>query len=617
MKHSIGRQRVRHNQVRQNVSPTIPKAAVPAREIYAKLLEINDRHTEIAMEKQVNDPQSRHDGGIPGDFGGLPSPSHVGTAGSIASMVCSLLNPDSRFYEDAVLSESLERAMAYMVKKQHDDGTISLGTTNFHSPPDTAFVVNGFVEICRLLSGSESPHAARLQAPVMKFLERSVPALLEGGCHTPNHRWVMTAALAGLYRLFGDEALVGRADEWLSEGIDCTEDGEWTERSNGIYNTVSDIMFYYAAKRLNRPELLEYARRNLRMMVYFIHPDGTAVTEYSDRQDYGGKHTMAEYFTVSRLLAAEDREAAFTALSEIAWAGMNHPGPVNNHAMLGWLLNPRMRELEDTGSIVLPDTYTYAVNLTYPYRENLEKAARVGHRGQLRHTSVHPSFGAPVVRIRHRSTSMTLTAGTPSFLSITHAGVRLRGVRMASCFMPGVVVPETLDAERGTYRITGWQSKGYNGPIPKPYLPDLSEDRMSPWILLPHQHRPLTHVQSAGMEIRAAADSQRVKLRIRSLGTGDVPAQLQFLFDPDCAVDGDALFEAYEGRGFFLKSGRMRFGSAEGWIELEGGAYQHAEHEIRNASVPDGMIGVLVNLATPFDHEIAIRFSPQTELLND
>ena len=108
------------------------------------------------------------------------------------------------------------------MNRQHADGTVSLGSTNYNSPPDTAFVVGGITQIYQLLEAHDWADVKPASAKLKLFLERTIPAMLTGGCHTPNHRWVITAALSLLYEIFQMPELLARAEEWLAEGMDIT-----------------------------------------------------------------------------------------------------------------------------------------------------------------------------------------------------------------------------------------------------------------------------------------------------------------------------------------------------------------------------------------------------------
>lgn len=72
-------------------------------------------------------------------------------------------------------------------------------------------------------------------------------------------------------------------------------------------------------------------RRNLRMMVYLVHPDGEVVTEYSGRQDFGVIMNLSSYLLPYAMLATEDEDAIFEAMAVAAIQVMDHPGgaPIN------------------------------------------------------------------------------------------------------------------------------------------------------------------------------------------------------------------------------------------------------------------------------------------------
>ena len=92
---------------------------------------------------------------------------------------------------------------------------------------------------------------------------------------------------------------------------------------------------------MNRPELIECVRRNLRMMMYLIHPSGEVVTDYSGRQDFGQTFNMANYFPIYRLMAAHDKDPIFAAMADYAGSFITgfHEG-VNNHPLMNILVYP-------------------------------------------------------------------------------------------------------------------------------------------------------------------------------------------------------------------------------------------------------------------------------------
>ena len=89
-------------------------------------------------------------------------------------------NPASEYYHSRELANRLTLAARYMLETQHSDGTISPGWTNFHSPPDTAFVVVGYAQAAHA-SGRRLGRAEGAAADMPLFLERTLPALITGG----------------------------------------------------------------------------------------------------------------------------------------------------------------------------------------------------------------------------------------------------------------------------------------------------------------------------------------------------------------------------------------------------------------------------------------------------
>lgn len=124
--------------------------------MYSKIVAINDAWVKPGMDHQVLDADSRYYGGVTDDENGIAWPNHsVGTPAAMAIWAAALVNPDSAYYRNEDVLIRLELAAQYMLRVQHEDGSISPGWTNFHSPPDTAFVVVGYAQVYQLLVGDD------------------------------------------------------------------------------------------------------------------------------------------------------------------------------------------------------------------------------------------------------------------------------------------------------------------------------------------------------------------------------------------------------------------------------------------------------------------------------
>lgn len=581
-----------------------------------QLVKLNDRWVEQGLAGQILDQNHRSFGGVIDPENGIAWPNHhAGTPVWMAIWGAALVNPSSAYYHSEQVLERLEYAAQYMLAFQHDDGSISPGWTNFHSPPDTAFVVVGYSQLYLLLEQDDWSKSAPVASRILLFLKQTIPVMVTGGCHTPNHRWVLSAALSYLYRLFGDARLLERAEQWLAEGIDITPDGEWTERSNGIYNAVSDVMFIHTARLLDRPELLEPVRANLEMMIYLIHPSGEIVTDYSGRQDFGQNFTLDSYMLSYYLMTIIDQNSQFAAMTGLAQQALQNtarPPSSANNPLVGMLLYPH--EGESVRATALPTHYRKMINLSFDRHQYIKQIAEVGYH-QIQYSRPHLDFGAPVMRIRKGDTSITMMTETSSLLAIRYGQVRLLGLQIASYFGPGFVPMQSLTPTADGFTMTATYEKGYNSCVPEHELPDSAQATVSPWYLLPHQHRIATHTQTYQLEVRISELEHGFDLEIISKEPTDVMTQLSFVFDQQAmitAVDGQ--LEQITRESHLWSAGTVVVQQGNDMMELTGGCLQHTASSVREASYPRDCQTLLMNVMTPFVHRIGIRFLSGTDV---
>jgi hypothetical protein len=130
-------------------------------DVYPDLVKVAERGAEESLPRQQVDGSLR-------DEHEIPQPG--ATAGFLSSLAALFLAPESRYHRSAELLERMERAAEHLVRIQHPDGTIDLPTTNFGSPPDTAFVLEPLCAAAEVLRARKYRETRRLETTLQTFI---------------------------------------------------------------------------------------------------------------------------------------------------------------------------------------------------------------------------------------------------------------------------------------------------------------------------------------------------------------------------------------------------------------------------------------------------------------
>src|SRR5260221_2295296 len=364
-------------------------AAATPPPVNAAKIETLDKAIDSSIERQITDKNHKYRGLFVADDGLY----YAGTcAGMMDGFLTALLSPQSRHHKSARVAERLQLTAECFGRMQTRDGNWNLPLTNFNSPPDTAFILQG---LSLTLMNARQYGFPDLEQWLLPTIQRAGDGLAKGGMHTPNHRWVATSALSGLYKLYGEAKYLKRAEQWLAEGIDIDSDGQYTERSSITYNAISNRALTFIAEWLDRPEYLAPVRRNLAAMLYLLHADGEVVTEISRRQDLNLRGTLFYHWFPLSYLAWKDQNGQLATLARQLEPAY---GPVS-YAMR-W-----------------PELWT-GLPANEPLPDNFEK--------------IFPIIG--LARIRRGPKSIGILRDRDRFFTFRHGGAVVTAVRIASAF---------------------------------------------------------------------------------------------------------------------------------------------------------------------------------------
>ncbi len=512
-------------------------------------------------------------GGFVDAADGLVNP--VSHARYLAICGLALLLPESRLHGDPALSEAVRLGTDFLSRVQRPSGCFDLVSTNFDSPPDTAFALGPLCTLLSVARECRSDAADRIASEIEPIVSRAARGVIGGGFHTPNHRWVIAGALARTRGLLPDLPCMEYIDALLAEGIDQNADGEFFERSFAVYHGICDRAFREMARWLGRAELYEPVRRNLAFLSRMLHDDGTVVTATSRRQDRGLRVAPANLADSFFEMGALDGNGEWLAIADLLIArGVTEYSVVHSAWMDPFVDEPRLRSAELARSPV-PDRYTE----TFP------------HAGLWRH--------------RDRKLSVTAGIHTTSPLSIQFGRVTLRAVKFyGSWYGMGQFEPTVMRRDDDEIVLVDSGKRrhppGYDLPLGRPV----------PWEEIEAGVRRRRIEQPAlAMELRLRLAGSAIEARFRTSGGLDgIPFQIEFCFESGGEWETASQFQVGAAdQAIHLREGAgvLRCGSEA--IRISPGRADHAYREMRGLERETGSFRVLMTMFTPVDHAFKIE----------
>jgi len=471
-------------------------------------------------------------------------------AGPVVPLAMAHFDPLSPRAGAETLWQKLDACLDALARLQHDDGLVDLQTSNFHSPPDTAFMVEELAVLYEVVRGvaEAGPRRADVLDRLRRIISAGCDGIVGGGVHTPNHRWKVASALMLADALGPGDAWRAEADAYLAEGIDIDDDGEFTERSTGCYNEVSDRSLVLLARATGRRHFADLADRNLEHMLHLLHADGTLVTTYSRRQDRHTTVGIERYLHLywARALAAGNGRflsAARLGLRRVSAAG----GSLGGLAL--WL-----RYFRQAAQAPPPDP----LPLADEYERRFD--------------------GVGVVRLRRGDLSLTLMAGREECLAVRFGDGPEVTVRVATGLAPnGRFLAEPVEGANGRYALRARQRCEYFGPGPDA-LPAVD------WRDRAGFSRRVFVSAELDVELDVEASPAGLRLRLRATGCERVPVEVALLVRDAESVEtrGEAEHDD-EARKHFLNAGELLLHKPPRVVRVAPGV---GEHDL--AALPTG-----------------------------
>ena len=546
---------------------------------YGAILASQARRVERGYPTQITDRSHPAHGAFLSETSGAhPNADHGANASLLASACFVLMADGSRLEGDAKLFDRVQWSMAFQRRWQRPTGLIDLVSMNWESPPDTGFAVQLLapaVELARRLAAQGNSQAETIAVSLGAFVRTAAAGMIDRGFHTPNHRWVVCSALAQAMTLFPEVEAGAYVERILAETVDINEDGEYTERSTGVYNAVCNRSLRFMADHLGRPDLLDAVRRNLDLMSHLFHEDGTIDTSFSNRQDRGQRIVPVAIADSFFDMGQRDGNGGWARIADDLVAA----GEDAEHSP--WLLQPFLAHPEYR-------------------RERLDRKPRPDHFA--RH---YPASG--LWRVRRGPLSATAATGSRTAFAVRYGDVNLRSVKFSGTYLRSAnFAADTMAEIAGGVRL---EREGRAHPLPGYELP-LGRPLPVGTVHAARSSRERWTLPAIDLRLEIREVENGFDLRyVTGGGLDRIPLEIECAFaGPGEWETADQVIQVADGMTALLKSGHGMYRCGRQAIRIGPGSGVHYHWEMRESEPGLDSFRVLITLQTPVDRTLEIRY---------
>ena len=490
----------------------------------------------------------------------------------IGAVYCNL---ESKLYHDETLLASMLRGLDYVRSQQHENGLFDYITCNFFSAPDTAFCIGIILHLAQYLKGKTELTDG--EAVLLEKLDRIIHdggrGLLEGGFHTPNHRWAIAALLATCGKMYEEDDLTNAAFQYLNEGIDCNSDGEYSEKSAGNYNGVNNQAMLLLAEALDDDSFEQHVIRNLNMMLTYWEPDDSIFTANSTRFDKDRLVYPDGYYWFYLYLGAKYNIPEFAAMANYTFDIVREKNILSPNVLIRYMLHPELIDFESDVCGTPTQYHAYYAD-------------------------------SGIARVRREGYTYTVMKDKSNFLYVHNGDIKL-AVKIGGSFCEHrAFKAETMEMdETGAFHLHQTMRGWY-------YLPFPEKPATSDWWQMDNASRPKKLGPDMDIDVTVRDTENGIDVEIRTSGVEGAPWRVELAFSGIDRISNDHMTMPVRGdEVLVLKDSFFTVSNAASTMEVGPafGVHHFTDGKEDSEAKTPGAATVYLTDYTAFHHVISIR----------